>query len=205
MKRLSEEATIHQEVEYKDCRFGRYTEIGPFSYLDNTVLEDYSYSGQFCFFQNARIGKFSNIAAQVRIGPTNHPMDRPTLHHFTYRRKMYGLDERDDEAFFQWRKEQVAYVGHDTWLGHGSILMSGIRVGTGAVIGAGAVVTGDIPDYAVAVGVPARVIRYRFEEEQQQALKEIAWWDWSHEALGKAMEDFTGPIESFIEKYGSKR
>jgi len=205
MKTLGLKPLIHENGELHNSRLGRYTEVGPYHYLDNVKMDDYSYTGPNCMFQNVEIGKFSNIAAQVRIGPTNHPMDRPTLHHFTYRRKMYGLDEHDDLDFFKWREEQMSYIGHDTWLGHGAIIMSGVTIGDGAVIGAGAVVTHNIPDYAVAVGVPAKVIRYRFNEDQQRALKAIAWWDWPHEKLAAGMEDFCGDITSFIEKYRGEK
>jgi len=143
----------------------------------------------------------TNIAAAVRIGPTMHPVDRPTLHHVTYRRALYGLG--DDEAeFFAWRRSRVARIGHDTWLGHGAIVMPGVSVGDGAVIGSGAVVTHDVPAFAVAVGVPARVIRMRFPERVAEALAAVAWWDWPHEILGERLDDLAGPVEAFIERYG---
>jgi len=203
MKKLGIKPLIHKEGQIINCRLGEYTEIGPYHYLENVTFDDYSYTGPHCIFQNAEIGKFSNIAAQVRIGPTDHPMDRPTQHHFTYRRKIYGLDEINDESFFQWREKQVCRIGHDTWLGHGAIVMSGVSIGTGAVIGAGAVVTRDVPDYGIAVGVPAKILRFRFEPQQQEALKQIAWWDWDHAQLKERIEDFSGSVDAFIEKYGS--
>lgn len=201
MKKLGIEPFIHNEVKMENVQLGLFTEIGSWNTLQNVELGDYSYTGPYCIFQNVKIGKFSNIAAQVRIGPTNHPMDRPTQHHFTYRREMYGLDSKDDIDFFKQRTDKMSEIGHDTWLGHGAIILAGVRVGIGAVIGAGSVVTKNIPDYAVAVGNPARVIRYRFQQEQQDALKRIAWWDWSHEALADAMDDFTESVDSFINKY----
>lgn len=201
MERLNETPTIHEPCEKSNTQLGCYTEVAIGNYLENVVLGDYSYTGPHCIIQNARIGKFSNIAAMVRIGPTDHPMDRATQHHFTYRRIMYGLDRVDDDAFFQRRKNRGVAIGHDTWLGHGAIVMSGVNVGIGAVIGAGAVVTKDVPDYGVAVGVPAKTIKHRFPEKIREALKEIAWWNWSHGKLADAMEDFIGPIEAFIEKY----
>jgi len=201
MKELGKEPLIHEATVIENSHLGEYVEIGPFNTLENTSMGDYSYSGPFCIFQNTTIGRFSNIAAQVRIGPTNHPMDRPTQHHFTYRRTLYGFDTVNDDSFFQWRKEQRVHIGHDTWIGHGAVILSGVRIGTGAVVGAGSIVTKNIPDYAVAVGNPARVIRSRFTHSQQNDLKEIAWWQWSHDQLKRALEDFTGTIDNFISKY----
>ena len=203
MKKLSIEPTIHENVRMTDCRLGAWTEVGEQSYFDNVVLGDYSYTCPFGFFQNVIIGKFSNIAAQVRIGPTMHPMDRPTLHHFTYRRLAYGLDDHDDSEFFEWRRAQMSRVGHDTWIGHGAIIMPNVTIGDGAVIGSGAVVTKDIPAWGVAVGVPAKVIKQRFDDKTAEALTAIGWWDWTHEQLAERMQDFCGPVQAFIEKWGN--
>ncbi len=138
---LSLEPTVQEGVELSNTTLGRYTEVGKESYLENVRMGDYSYCAPYCFLQNVEIGRFSNIAAAVRIGPTRHPTDRATLHHFTYRRRMYGFDSKDDEEFFAWRAEQVARVGHDTWIGHGAIIMPNVTVGNGSVLGAGAVAT----------------------------------------------------------------
>lgn len=90
------EPIIREGSQVVDTRFATYNDIGIYNFIENSEFGDFSYTGQFCFVQNAVIGKFSNIAACVRIGPTDHPLDRPTLHHFTYRMKMYGIDDHDD-------------------------------------------------------------------------------------------------------------
>jgi phosphonate metabolism protein (transferase hexapeptide repeat family) len=202
VKRLSPTPFVNERVEMVDATLGAWTEVGADNHLEHVVLGDYSYTCPWCILQNAEVGKFANIAAAVRIGPTMHPVDRPTLHHLTYRRAMYGFGE-DEAAFFAGRRSRVARVGHDTWLGHGAIVMPGVTVGDGAVIGSGAVVTHDVPAYAVAVGVPARVIRLRFPERVAEALASIAWWDWPHETLGARLDDLAGPVEAFIERYGA--
>jgi phosphonate metabolism protein (transferase hexapeptide repeat family) len=204
MKTLTPQPRIHETAHTDNCALGSYTDIGPYSSLENTRLGDFSYCCQFCIFQNAEIGKFSNIAAAVRIGPTRHPLERPTLHHFTYRRVRYGFDERDDEEFFAWRRLQIARVGHDTWIGHGAIIMPGVTVGNGATVGSGAVVTRDVPPYSIAVGAPARVIKRRFPEDIAEALDRIAWWDWEYDLIKERFADFLGSTEAFIEKYRDK-
>lgn len=204
-KKLNKEPYIHENCNILNSELGQFTEVGMYNYFENVKLGDYSYSGEFCFFQNVEIGKFSNIAAMVRIGPTDHPMERPSLHHFTYRRKMYGFDVEDDEAFFRWRKQQKNHIGNDTWIGHGAIIMPGVTIGNGAVVGSGAVVTKDVEPYTIVVGVPAKLVRKRFDEETIQKLEEIRWWDWSHEMIKERFHDFLLDINSFVQKYYRKQ
>ncbi|MFN8371305.1 MAG: acetyltransferase [Anaerolineae bacterium] len=165
-----------------------------------STLDDYSYivgDNQIIY---SKIGKFSNIASHVRINPGNHLMERVTLHHITYRRKMYGLGE-DDAEFFEWRRSHSCEVGHDTWLGHNVIVMPGVKIGTGAVIGSAAVVTKDVAPYMIAAGVPAKPIRQRFSDNVVEKLLKIAWWDWDRPTLEARFDDLYN-VEAFVEKYG---
>ena len=199
---LTVEPLVHPGSQLERVELGAWTEVGPHCRFENVRLGDYSYAGEYCVFQNASIAKFANIASSVRIGPTRHPMDRPTQHHFTYRPRLYGFADRDDEAFFAWRQEQLVTIGNDTWIGHGAIVMPGVAVGDGAVIGAGAVVTRDVAPYVIAVGSPARAIRRRFDDALAAGLLRIRWWDWPHEVIRERLEDFCGSAEGFVGKYG---
>jgi len=201
MTKLGREPVVGQNCRLQNCRFGIYTEIGADNYLENVHLDDYSYTGPWSIIQNTQIGKFSNLAAALRIGPTDHPMDRASLHHFTYRRRMYGFREEDDRDFFKKRVSRITSLGHDTWVGHGVIIMPEVTVGTGAVIGAGAIVTKDIPPYTIAVGSPARVIKDRFSPEIAADLMRIAWWDWTYQKIDAHLEDFSLPISQFVSKH----
>ncbi|HUN09039.1 MAG TPA: DapH/DapD/GlmU-related protein [Aggregatilineales bacterium] len=200
MKALGEEPVFHSNVVVYDSHFGAYTEIGANSGVVETTFDDYSYTAGDNQIIYAEVGKFSNIASHVRINPGNHPMERVTLHHMTYRRALYGFGE-DDQAFFDWRRSHKCVIGHDTWLGHGVIVMPGVSVGTGAVVGSGAVVTKDIPPYMIAVGVPAKVMRPRFPEPIIESLLRIAWWDWDHATLGARLAEMND-VQAFVEKYG---
>lgn len=200
-QRLSDAPTLAPSATVIDSHFGRYTEVAEFTRMQDCVLDDYSYTMQNCELMSTDIGKFANIAAHVRVNPGFHPMERASLHHFTYRRKMYGLAEQDDEDFFAWRRLQRVHIGHDTWIGHGVVIMPGVRIGNGAVVGSNSVVTHDVAPYSIVAGAPARRIRDRFAPAVAKALEAIAWWDWEHELLAQRMADF-GDLRRFLAKYG---
>lgn len=200
--KLTEAPSIHPSAEVKDSVLGRYTEIGANCQVHHSTLGDYSYAIDGTQIAYAEIGKFANIAANVRIYASRHPMHRASLHHFTYRSSWYFDGEADDHGFFEWRAENGISIGHDTWIGHGAVIMPGVKVGIGAIIGSNAVVTRDVADFAIAVGVPAKPIRQRFPAPIADRLVALGWWDWSHEKLHRALPDFRAlEIEAFLEKY----
>lgn len=198
-KQLGQQPVFHDGVFIHDCHIGEWTEVGTNCWLVETTLDDYSYvvgDNQIIYTE---IGKFSNIASHVRINPGNHPMERVTLHHITYRRKMYGFGE-DDADFFQWRRDHKCVIGHDTWLGHNVTIMPGVTVGAGAIVGSGAVVTKDVPPYMIVAGVPAKPIRPRFPDAIAEKLLKIAWWDWDRATLEARFDDLYD-TQRFVEKY----
>jgi phosphonate metabolism protein (transferase hexapeptide repeat family) len=202
MRKLGPEPHIHPTAHIRECTFGRYTEVGARTSVVETTMGDYSYVVNDSSIIYTRIGKFCSIAAMTRINPGNHPMERASQSHFTYRASAYFEGEEDDHAFFQWRRDHGVTLGHDVWVGHGAIILPGRSIGTGAVVAAGAVVTKDVAPYTIVGGTPARVIRRRFSEAVSDALEAIAWWDWEHDRLRQALRDFrTLPVEAFVEKY----
>jgi phosphonate metabolism protein (transferase hexapeptide repeat family) len=201
-KKLGEAPSIDPTARLVDSTLGRYTEVGARTTLLESSMDDYSYivnDGQVAY---TTIGKFCSIAAMTRINPGNHPMWRASQSHFTYRASAYFPGEEDDHDFFAWRRAHPVTIGHDVWIGHGAIIMPGRTIGTGAVVAGAAVVTKDVPAYTIVAGVPARVVKRRFPEAIAERLQALAWWDWDHERLRRALPDFrTLPIEAFLQAH----
>ncbi len=198
-----DEAVIHPDCEITDCRFGAYTEIGRGSRLAHVTIGDYSYCDRVCDLANAEIGKFCNIASHVRIGATDHPLDRASLHHFLYRSANYWENATDDAAWFDTRRGRIARIGNDTWVGHGAQIKPDVTVGHGAVIAAGAVVTRDVAPYMIVAGLPAAPLRARLSPDLAERMMALAWWDWDHGRLRAALDDFrTLPVADFLAKHG---
>ena len=113
-----------------------------------------------------------------------HPLQALTTHPVSY------TGEADDlrippENRIEFQNKTPVHIGNDVWIGLNVVIMDGITIGDGAVIGSGAVVTRDIPPYAVAVGIPARVIRYRFDPETIERLLKTRWWDRTPEVIAR--------------------
>ncbi|WP_271951514.1 chloramphenicol acetyltransferase [Ruegeria faecimaris] len=203
MARLrADEPFIHPDCQITNSSFGAFVEIGTGSRIANAVWGDYSYCDRTCDIANARIGKFSNIASFTRIGATDHPLQKASLHHFSYRSADYWDDAEDDAEWFVHRASRLAYIGHDTWIGHGAIIKPEVTIGNGAVIASGALVTKDVPPYMIVAGVAAQPLRPRFPQAVADRMEQLAWWDWDNSRLRDALPDFRKlEAEAFLEKY----
>jgi hypothetical protein len=204
MARLTAETpVVHPDCEIVEAQLGRFTEVGRGTRIAHSVLGDYSYCDRACDIANAEVGRFANIASFVRIGATDHPLDRASLHHFMYRSADYWDDAEHDADWFAKRRARRTVIGHDTWLGHAAQIKPEVTVGHGAVVAAGAVVTQDVAPYAIVAGVPARHLRWRQPPEIAERLIALAWWDWEHDRLRAALEDFRRlDARAFLERYG---
>jgi hypothetical protein len=201
-KMLSVEPTVDPSAKLHDARLGAYCEVGARTILHEVVMGDYSYVVNDAQITYTTIGKFCSIAAMTRINPGNHPMHRASQAHFTYRASAYFPGESDEAEFFEWRRSHRVHIGHDVWIGHGANVLPGRSVGTGAVVAAGAIVTKDVPAYTIVAGNPARVVKRRFSETVTNRLAALAWWDWDHESLRRALPDFRQlAVEDFLAKY----
>ncbi|MEM9715949.1 MAG: DapH/DapD/GlmU-related protein [Pseudomonadota bacterium] len=202
-KLYAEKPVIEENCSIVEVSFGRFNEVHTGSRLRNVVLGDYSYCDRYADIANTEVGKFSNIAAFTRIGPTDHPMHLASQHHFLYRTSYYWHDEDDWTEFFEKRASRTTYIGHDTWIGAQAIILPEVTIGHGSVVAAGAVVTKDVPPYTIVTGLPAKPMRERFPTEIAEALTALAWWNWRHERLLEVLPDMRAlPAEEFLKKYG---
>lgn len=193
---------VHEDCVISNSELGRFVEIGARTRVSNSTIGDYSYCDRDCDIANTQVGKFANIASAVRIGATDHPLDRASLHHFMYRSADYWPDAEHDADWFAARVARVAFIGHDTWIGHGAQIKPEVTIGHGAVVASGAVVTKDVEPYTIVTGVPAQPLRRRQPPEIAARLIALAWWDWDHDRLRATLEDFRRlSAVAFLEKY----
>lgn len=161
------------------------------------------------------IGAFCSFAEGVCVHG-NHAMEYITTHPMLYKgspnaplESQLPYEEYYDAPWYfegvrpkgTIKDEKRITIGNDVWLGRNVVVVNYSNIGNGVIAGAGAIITQDVPDYAIVVGVPARIIRYRYNPEQIAALNMIKWWDWSDEEIRERFDDFYLPIDEFIKKY----
>ncbi len=146
------------------------------------------------------IGKYTSVADDVNVLlGGNHPTDWVST--FPFRIRMHMPEARQDGTPSS--KGDVT-IGSDVWIARDVLILSGITIGDGAVVAAGSVVVTNVPPYAIAGGVPARVLRYRFDPSTVETLLKIAWWNWPEAKVREAVPLLSsGRIHEFIEQYGT--
>lgn len=208
---------IYETLKAEAAKYFDQNNIAEINYtsskkIDDSIVGKYSF-GPIC--ENTRlidsIGAFCSIAPGSIVVP-NHPMKYVSTHTFLYKGNRPGdkpyKEYKGNRYYFDdispkgvVEKSKKSTIGNDVWLGKNVIITNGANIGNGVIAGAGSVITKDIPDYAVVVGVPARIIRYRYNKEQIEALNRIQWWNWPDDTIRERYNDFYLHIEDFIEKY----
>lgn len=175
----------------------------------NSKLGYATYVGENCFLKNALIGKYTCIANDVKTISGAHPTSQYVSIHPAFYSKItpIGLTYSEKDYFkeYEWldeKKNITIKIGNDVWIGEGVRILDGVKIDDGAIIAAGAVVVKDVPAYAVVGGVPAKIIKYRFKEEQIKKLLQCAWWN-RDEAWIKACAIKFRDIEEFLRSEGS--
>ncbi len=167
----------------------------PYS-LHSVCLGDYSYIAKNGILKNVEIGKFCSIGPNFSCGFGLHPTNGiSTAPMFYSNLKQNGMTLTSVNKVEESKK---TFIGNDVFIGANVTLLDGIIIGDGAIIGAGAVVTKDIPPYAIVVGVPAKIIKYRFNERQIEELIKIKWWNFNEDELRDVEKNFFD-IDFFIQ------
>lgn len=172
----------------RNCALDKTAKVGTGSNCIGVTMGRYSYMGKNNSVANTTIGSFCSIASYCAIGGGAHPLDMVSTSPVFYEGKN-GFNKHFSNIPTEVNK--AVEIGNDVWIGEAVFINDGLKIGTGAVIGAHSVVTKDVPPYAIVAGAPAKILRYRFDEETIQKLLASRWWEWSDEELAKA--DFSSP------------
>lgn len=159
-----------------DSSFEGANKIYPYSRFSGSMGYG-SYIGPHCEIA-AHIGRYSSIAPYVRVNTAQHPCTYPyvtTSPMFFSTRKQNGYTFADRMMYGEFR--DVVKIGNDCWIGENVFIVGGVSIGDGSVVLAGSVVTKDIPPYAIVGGVPARIYKYRYDQETISFLLNTQWWD----------------------------
>ncbi len=159
----------------KNTKFTKHIVISSNCQIINSEIDDFTYVSSNTKIINSKIGKFCSIASGVKINLPMHPVtNNISTHPFFYSDKYEKFNKIKSTKFIEFSKVDI---GNDVWIGENVIILSGIKIGNGAILAAGAVVTKDIPNYAVAAGMPAKIIKMRFDTSEIQILQNAQWWN----------------------------
>ena len=172
-----------------NCKFSMYNTIYNDVSLNEVVLGDFTYIAGNTSISKTSIGKFCSIGPDCKIGLGKHPTkDFVSTHPIFFSTLKQAQITFADKDYFQ-EFENIT-IGNDVWIGSNVIVVDGVNIGNGVIVAAGSVVTKDIPPYAIVGGVPAKMIRYRFEEEEIEKLLEMKWWEEDVDFLKKNFQKF---------------
>lgn len=169
---LGEDIVIGEDSFLRKCRVDDHVQINRRNILEETIVGKYTYTGANTVLKHVTIGRYCAVSWNVSATGNEHDYRRASSHPFT-QLKSFGFVDQNTSL-----EHKTINIGNDVWIGANVCILAGITIGNGAIIGAGGVVTKDVPPYAIIVGNPGKIIRYRFDDEIISSLLEAMWWDW---------------------------
>lgn len=169
--KIEKSSTIGKKVTLNNCVFNEHSRVAEYASIHNTKVGSYSALGRYSKIVHTKIGKYCAISWDTTINAISHPYNHLTISAFPYVPRVGNFVKERKQTY------QEVIIKNDVWIGANSVIMPGITIGNGAIIGAGAVVTKDVPDYAIVVGIPAKIVKYRFSKDIINRLLELKWWD----------------------------
>lgn len=176
-------------------RFEGFSKVYPRCSIRQSSIGMASYIGYGSTLDSTSVGRFCSIGPDVRVGLHTHPLNFPSTHPAFYSPFFQSSLSFQEVPIVEELSRPVT-IGHDVWIGARAMVLGGIDIGIGAVVAAGALVTRNVPPYAVVAGVPARIIRFRFSQDQIRILLESRWWDMSIAELEANKALFAKPYDS---------
>jgi virginiamycin A acetyltransferase len=177
---------------------GEIVNIASPAHIYNSSIGDYSYISLNAWISLTEIGKFCSIGPNFLCGWGIHPTNGiSTSPMFYSTMKQNGMTLTSENKI---EERKLIKIGNDVFIGANVTVLDGVTIGDGAIIGAGTIVSKNIPPYAIAVGCPVQIVKYRFDKKQIEELLNIQWWDFSEKQL-KNIEKMFFDINGFIEKY----
>lgn len=177
---------------FRHCHIDKTAKVASGAALTKVSMGRYSYVGSYTHITDAEIGSFCSIGGNCGIGGGIHPLDKvSTSPAFLKGRNILGRNF----AKISYEPSKKVVIGNDVWIGECVYVMPGVTIGDGAVIGTHAVVTSDVEPFSIVAGVPAKVLRKRFDDETIGKLTELQWWNWSEEKLSEMGQYFNSPQE----------
>ena len=197
---FAKNAIVLKDSEVKNSKLGVYTRVKSHIELRNSVVGDYTIMSSFSIINACDVGKFCCIGPGNFLGLWEHNM-WVTTHTFPLTEVSGGFVK----GFQDFEKDSIRVkIGNDVWTGAGAIIRKGVVVGDGAIIGAGALVTRDVPPYAIVIGSPARVLRFRFSPAEIKYLLKIQWWEFDRKLIQEMTDakvwSSVGQVKAFLKK-----
>ena len=211
---------IHRKRVGNTCRFGKnviidskvtfegMNRLGDDTYFLNSFMGYSSYISNHSFIKNTVIGKYTCIANDVMTVAGNHPTSFVSIHPAFYslaqKPSYVNHSKFEDFKYLDAEKRISIVIGNDVWIGARATILEGVTIGDGAVVAAGAIVTKDVPPYAIVAGVPAKILRYRFEEKIRTEIDRVEWWNKDEEWIKNHVEEFAD-VNTFLNSDSLRR